>query len=257
MIYQKIPLGLWTWITWLIILFCFGCAPVVSDTHPTLTQEIILSTTSPIVTATAKEVVTVSAPNPSHTPDRPLSRTSQIVRTPTDEVVTVSVHDPDLRTGVDEVDQLIDTVLGADISGLRKSIKFTTTGCTYADGLGGPPKCSEGESEGAVVEVLPFLGPEGHFLRKSEINEWQGVDVAGLYAVYRVSEEAYTDKDYPAGEYAIVFVTSDVHASVTLQVEGGSIIRIDYHFGYPPDIDLDRDAKEIILPPPVPAGPSP
>ena len=59
---------------------------------------------------------------------------------------------------------------------------------------------------------------------------------AGLYAVYRVSDEAYSHKDYPAGEYGIVFRTKSPHFIVTLQVENGSILRIDSDFGTPPEI---------------------
>jgi hypothetical protein len=246
---QNIPLARWKWITWGVFLFCFGCAPIVTVQDPTQTQ-INPSPTLPTVTMKVDDVATVSEPTPSRTPDIHPSPTSQIVMTATDEVKTVSVHDPDIRTGLDEIDQVIDTVLGGDISELRQRIRFTTTGCTHADGLGGPPKCKDGESEGTLVEVLPFLGPEGHFLRKSEINEWQGVDVSGLYAVYRVAEEAYADKDYPAGEYGIVFATPQWHTMVTLQAENGSILRIDYKFGNPPAINFDRDAEEIILPPP-------
>jgi hypothetical protein len=170
--------------------------------------------------------------------------------TPTDEVLGVLVHNADIRTGLDEVDQIIDMVLAGDINEFRQRIKFTTSGCTYEMALGGPPKCRERESEGALVEVLPFLGPEGHFLRRDELNEWQGIDVAGLYAVYRVSDEAFSDKAYPAGEYGIVFRTKDPHFIVTLQVENGSILRIDSLFGTPPEINFERDAQEIILPPP-------
>jgi hypothetical protein len=176
--------------------------------------------------------------------------------TPTDEVLGVLVHGvlvhyADIRTGLDEVDQNIDMVLAGDINEFRQRIKFTTSGCTHEMALGGPPKCREGESEGALVEALPFLGPEGYFLRRDELNEWQGIDVAGLYAVYRVSDEAYSHKDYPAGEYGIVFRTKSPNFIVTLQVENGSILRIDSLFvGTPPEINFGRDAEEIILPPP-------
>jgi hypothetical protein len=244
------PLRRWTWITWVIIIFCFGCAPIASVPTPTLTQEIFPSPTSHIIATPTEEVMTVSEPTPSPSPVISPSPRPQVVTTPTVEVLTVSVHDPHIRTDLAEVDHIIDTVLEGDINEFRQRIKFTTSGCTHADGLGGPPKCREGESEGMLVEVLPFLGPEGHFLRRDEINEWQGIDVTGLYAVYRVSEEAFTNKDYPAGEYGIVFGTKMPHSIITLQVENGSILRIDSLFGTPPEINFERDAQEIILPPP-------
>lgn len=171
---------------------------------------------------------------------------------PTDEVLGVLVHGvlvhfADIRTGLDGVDQIIKTVLAGDLSEFRQRIKFTTSGCTHEMALGGPPNCREGEAEGTLVEVLPFLGPEGHFLRRDELYNWQGIDVAGLYTVYRVSDEAYSTKDYPAGEYGIVFRSKDPNTLVTLQVENDSILRIDSTFGTPPEIDFGRNAEEIIL----------
>jgi hypothetical protein len=170
--------------------------------------------------------------------------------TPTDVVLVKLVHDSDTRIGLVKVDQIIDIVLAGDINEFRQRIKFTTSACTNEMALGGPPKCREGESEGALVEVLPFLGPEGHFLHQNELNEWQGIDVTGLYTVYRVSDEAFSDENYPAGEYGIVFRTKGPHEIVTLQVENGSILRIDWGFGTPLEVNFERDAQEIILPPP-------
>lgn len=171
--------------------------------------------------------------------------------TPKDDVLEGLVHDADSRTGLEEVDQIIDLVLAGDINEFRQSINFTSSGCTHVMALGGPVNCREGEAEGTLVAVLPFLGAgEGSQLRRDELNNWQGIDAAGLYAVYRVSDEAYSSKDYPAGEYGIVFRTKDPNTIVTLQVKNGSILRIDSLFGTPPEIDFESVAKEIILPSP-------
>jgi hypothetical protein len=69
--------------------------------------------------------------------------------------------------------------------------------------------------------------------------------------VYRVSDEAFSDENYPAGEYGIVLRTESPNIIVTLQVENGSILRIDSRFGTPPEMNFERDAQEIILPPGV------
>jgi hypothetical protein len=162
----------------------------------------------------------------------------------------VLVHYADIQTGLDGVDQIIDAVLAGNSSEFRQRIRFSSSACTHEMGLGGPEKCREGEAEGTLVEVLPFLGSEGHFMRRDEINEWKGIDVAGLYAVYRVSDQAYSSKDYPAGEYGVAFRTNEPHTIITFQVENGRILRVDSSFGTPPELDFDRDAAEIILPPP-------
>ena len=99
--------------------------------------------------------------------------------------------------------------------------------------LGGPPPCRENEAEGTPVEVLPSLGPEGSFLRKDDAENFPGLDVMGLYAVYHVPDSAFTDPNDPAGDYAIVYVRDGDAPEVVLQVRNGKIIRIDYVFGYP------------------------
>ena len=165
----------------------------------------------------------------------------------TEPVVDTPV--PQNQTGVAELDAIIAAALGGDLEKLRSFLGFTQTTCTFAEGLGGPPRCLDSEQEGTPVEVLPFLGPEGHFVRNDDIESWEGVDVSEVFAVYQVSERAYSEANYPAGEYAIVFVSSpENQTSVTLQVQEGRIVRIDYGFGYPPAIREDDVVKYLVSP---------
>ena len=132
---------------------------------------------------------------------------------------------------------------------MQQLLGFTSTQCSFVEGLGAPPKCLKTEKEGDLVEVLPMLGPEGSYLRKEDIGSWQGLDVSSLYAVYQVSEYAYSEKNFPAGEYAIVFIGDQEHkTSITLQVKHGKIIRIDYGFVYPPEIRSDNIVRYLITP---------
>lgn len=156
---------------------------------------------------------------------------------------------PQNQTGVAELDAIITIVLKGNADKLRSILGFTQTKCTFADGLGGPPKCLDGEQEGTPVEVLPFLGPEGYFIRKGDIGSWKGVNVSELFAVYQVSDIAYSDENYPAGEYAIVFISdSEIKTSITLQVRQGRIVRIDNGFAYPPEIRQDDVARYLVPP---------
>jgi hypothetical protein len=209
-------------------------------------------------TSVAKRTATSQARPPTATP------TPRPATTPTDEglgvlVDGILVHDANIRTGLNRVDRIIDVVLAGDMNEFRRMIRFTNSGCTQVMALGGPVKCREGEAEGTLVEVLPFLGAgEGSQLRRDELNNWQGIDVAGLYAVYRISDEAFSSQDYPAGEYGIVFRTKFPQDIVTLQAENGSILRIDSTFvqqfdpafAIPPELNFERNAQEINLPPP-------
>ena len=151
-------------------------------------------------------------------------------------------------TNIDEIDHVIRIALSGDTAALRSIVQFTQSKCTNAKGLGGPPKCVEGEIEGDAVEVLPFLGVEGFFIRKEDIGSWKGLDVSNVYAVYTVSELAYTDPDYPRGTHAIVLTGKGEDSAVTLQITNGQIARIDFMFGEPPVI-REVDVESYLLSP--------
>lgn len=170
--------------------------------------------------------------------------------TPTQEINGISYYSLDTRTGVEDVDVVLDAVEAGDIDKLRSLIQYTTVGCLNVDALGGPPRCRDGEAAGTLVEALPFLGPEGGFLRKDEIENWSGPDAVGIYTVYEVSGLAYSEEYYPAGEYGIFLLTEDGNSAMVLQVRDGGIVRIDYVFDPTtfPEI-LQRDASEIIIGP--------
>jgi hypothetical protein len=162
----------------------------------------------------------------------------------------VLIHHPSTQTMIPEVDDVLDSILVRDEGAIKALIDWTESACTHATGLGGPPKCREGEQEGALVEVLPFLGPEGYFLRREDQESWSSPSIKGIYAVYRVSSAAYTDRNYPAGDYGLVFLHGHGVSFITFRVVGGRIVRIDTEFGFPPDDHLLRDAEEILLSPP-------
>jgi len=112
-------------------------------------------------------------------------------------------HPLDTRTGVEVIDRVLDAVASGDRQALYSVVKFTDAKCTRREGLGGPPNCREGEPEGTPVEVLSFLSSEGGFLRKDEIEQFNGVDAVGVYAVYEVSPAVTSEQYYPVGEYVI------------------------------------------------------
>jgi len=164
----------------------------------------------------------------------------------------ITIQPPGMRTGIEEVDTIIGVVLGRDIDALRKLVRYTTTRCTTASGLGGPPKCGPDETEGTRVEAFPILGSEGAFVRRKSIAQALQFRVVGLYAVYRVPENAYQEEYWPAGKYGIVFVQKD-GSPLTVLSDHGGIVRIVYHMdGSSPATVIKRDAGELILPPIAP-----
>jgi hypothetical protein len=153
------------------------------------------------------------------------------------------------RTGIPAIDNIIDTALAGTPQEQLQLLQFSTLACTYAEGFGGPPKCAKGEEEGTFVEAFPILGSEGHHARWSDLANWEGIRANDVYAVYRVSDQVYSDEWYPAGEYAIVFLMANESDYVTAHVTDGKIVRLDYGFGSPAQIDLEQVASQIILAP--------
>jgi hypothetical protein len=161
-------------------------------------------------------------------------------------------HPLTTQTGVEEVDNVVDAVASGDVQMLRSLVQFTNTQCITADGLGGPPKCREGEVEGTPVEVLPIFGPEGHFFHKEDIEDWTGLQADGLYAVYEVSSEVVSEPDYPSGEYAVMFVDKENSHITSLRIDNGKIVRVDYLLDTSPEQLngwLEREASNVILAP--------
>lgn len=174
--------------------------------------------------------------------------------TPTPMLNSDGTYSLEARTGIEDVDNVLAVVAGGDRGELENSIQYTTAPCTTADGLGGPPKCNEGEAEGTLVEALPMIGSEGGFIRKADIDNWTSVDASSLFAVYKVSEEGVEEEYYPRGQYAIVYLSSDYGVGVTLRVSDGRIVRVDYPF-YVSLQELkntvEQDASEVILMPKI------
>lgn len=171
-------------------------------------------------------------------------------------VATMQAHEGfyplSTRTGTAEIDTILEAVASRNVGELRSLVQFTSLECTLRDGLGGPPKCREGEAEGTPVEALPFLGSEGSFLRRDEFENWRGIDASGLYAIYEHSAEVYEDEFYPAGEHTILLENKSDGQPIALRLLNGRIVRIDYlaSFGMESlENVIQREAVEVILAP--------
>jgi len=155
-------------------------------------------------------------------------------------------------TGIEEIDRIIVAALAGDTALLREMIRYTTLRCLTLEGLGGPPPCREGESEGTLVEVLPFIGPEGSHLRREDVQDWKGLDVSELVAVYRLSDQVYADENYPSGDYRVHFASQPGIEGITVHLRDGGIVRIDYHLGTSVQEIVEGEAAEMILAPSSP-----
>jgi hypothetical protein len=116
----------------------------------------------------------------------------------------------------------------------RALVQYITVGCTTADGLGGPPKCSPGQAEGTLVEVFPVGGAEGAFARPEEIDgTLELLSVEGLYAVYQPVPGVDPVEYWPVGEYALILERTLYNASlpVTAFVQDGKLVRLGFTNG--------------------------
>ncbi len=161
-------------------------------------------------------------------------------------------HPLESQVGIEEIDNVLGAVASGDPQMLHSLVSFTIAKCTLLDGLGGPPNCRPGEAEETPVEILPFLGSEGSFIREDEIENWQGIEASGLHAMYRVSADVKSEEYYPAGEIAIIFVPLENRPAASLRLSEGRILRVDQIFDTSPeslDAILQREASELILAP--------
>ena len=162
-------------------------------------------------------------------------------------------HALDTPTTIEDIDTILAAINSNDKQKLTDLFSYTTIACkTIVNGLGGLPLCRAGEADGTLVEVLPVLSSEGYYLYKDEISNWFGLDVAGLYAVYQVLESAYSDENFPKGDYAVILVGKENQPGIVLHIKDAGIVRLDDILNNAPDAlqaVLERDAEQVILSP--------
>jgi len=204
----------------------------------------VLSACAPA--ASTEPVVPSAVPTAT---EKPNSIVPTATSTATEEPKSADYYPLSTRTGIADVDDVLAAVESGNAQTLRDLVRFTTVGCTNAEGMGGPPKCWEGEAEGTLVTGLPLIGPEGSFMRESDLANLTFMEALGIYAVYSVSDYAYSEEAYPAGEYTVMFVTGVDQIYVAYQVRAG-IVRMDTLFSTTSrDTVIQRDASELILAP--------
>jgi len=109
------------------------------------------------------------------------------------------------RTGIPELDAVIDAVLARDAARLASLVRYKSIPCVAVRSVGGPPECPPGIAEGTAVDVLPITSCEGSYASPdSTTTVLQRVlePDYSLYAVYRAPSSP--EWGVPA-EYVIVF----------------------------------------------------
>ena len=223
----------------ILLMAVSACSSAVTPTsevnteQPQRTQAPEANTEQPQLTPTPE--VDIEQPQPTQTGASP----------------ALKYYPLDTMTQIEEIDLILAAVASGDAQAVRDLFGFSTIACkTVVNALGGPPPCRAGEKEETKVEVLPFLGSEGSYLRKDEVNNFPGLNVTGVYAIYQVSETAYSEENFPKGDYGILLTAPENLPNIVLQIKNGQIVRIDYVFD-PSSVEtiLQRDAANFVLPP--------
>jgi hypothetical protein len=215
--------------------------------QPTLPPTEEVTTPTRPATATPTETPTqIATADPTQTP----AATATIVPDPPMQVPR------EIKTGIPEVDFVIDTILSNDLDARQSLVRFVTACCTTADGSGVTPKCENGQADGTLLEYFPLGGPgEGHSVLTSEVASVLEFEAESLYAAYIVSEALPDRVEFPHGTYALFFTTvssgESNKASVILYVDDeGHIVRLDGLAGMPLDFYFQQKAADLIDPPP-------
>ena len=162
------------------------------------------------------------------------------------------------RTGVPEVDAVVQAVLTGDQEALRGFVRYTPVACSTASQIG-VEFCRPDELDGTLVDALPAAQCEGHYIRRDGIDQALASLLAGkprLYGVYQASPSTFL-----TGDYTAVFAVEgpepgQVFGSEFL-IDDGGIVWIDFGCGQSPE-QLAQQLEQQPSPTPVPTpGASP
>jgi hypothetical protein len=164
-------------------------------------------------------------------------------------VIEVPLHPQEVRAGVELVDRVIQIFLAQAFERRTDLIRTLTTGCTTTEYFVGPPLCRAGQVEGTLVEVFPYrMHRASHFAAPDELEVLLEFPLEGVYAVYRVPEAGFEETWWPAGEYSVVFASTEGELGVEVIIEGEQVVRIEFWPLTPVEV-LYGAELEYLLPP--------
>lgn len=165
-------------------------------------------------------------------------------------VIDVPTYPSEARTGVSQVDQVIENFLVRKYQFRRDLIRMANVACTTVEAEVGPPSCPEGVADGTKIQVFPY---EEHrmaeYVAPDALDKFLEFPLGGLYAVYRTPSDGFKADWYPVGEYSVVFVTQDGEQGVEMSVDSaGKVVRIAFWPMTPVEFLHDTDF-DYLLPP--------
>lgn len=191
-----------------------GCAPAGSPQPAAATEQVL--------------------PTPEAALSLPMSATATLpgmpeLAAPEEPAAALIFYPPETRLDIQTVDDVLEGILTGNRQALSELLYFTPEACTVNDGLGGPPKCAEGEADGTVVGGFMILGNEGLALREADreiIIDSLLYGKPALYTVIEAPNEIIMEEDWLPAQYAVIFVDQlDSFASAVL-VDKNGILRV-------------------------------
>jgi hypothetical protein len=205
----------------------------------------------------ARSEITLT-PAPSATPAATATPTARATPTSSPR------HPPGTRTGIAEVDAVINAVLARDVKALAALVSYHTFPCVAVQrGPGDTPPCPPGVPDGTPVDAMSFESCEGALIPMAFFEGFAAEMLApdiGLYAAY-----LHGPNDPPTADgqriYTIVFVVPPsrgvLEGVLAFYVSDGSLYRIQRPCQVePPSQFLERatlaEGSQLVLPPPEP-----
>jgi hypothetical protein len=144
---------------------------------------------------------------------------------------------PGTRTGITDLDAIIDAAVGGDMATLRSRVVLSQVPCdqTRAD-YRRPPDCPPGVPAGTPIDVLPAGDCEGSFRRAADVDGALAAYAAAQPLLYGLALQPATNANEP-GTYAAVFTTRKPTLPVVLFSvrSGGVVAAASGCGGSPPD----------------------
>lgn len=151
----------------------------------------------------------------------------------------------------DELEPILKAAFSGITDDMLSLMQFIEVPCANVDGIGGPPPCPEGITEGTALEVFPTFSSHGTLASRAEMTNMLAatLQVKNLHAIYRETPNPNAEPYYQPGEYAMLFERelNDMPLPIVLQVTGGRIVRIDYHIGISPEEMLKEIPLENVI----------
>jgi hypothetical protein len=162
-------------------------------------------------------------------------------------------HPVETLSGIPAVDAIILAAVDGRASDLAALTRLSRVACAAQPmGVGSPPKCQAGESDGQLVNVLPATACEGLFIRPGDlIDRYQEMlqPPKRLHAVFAAeSQDVVSVTPEPAYGIVLGRELSDIESPRLFLDGSGMIVQVDLGCG-PPGSGVPSGRQLIVAPP--------